>query len=79
MVTVMTKLYTMVGKLVQKRRTNRRRTPRRVRRRRRVQTGGFLPALIPLLALAGKAAALGALGGAAGFGVKKALAAATKK
>ena len=79
MVTDMTKLYTMVSKLVQKRRTNRRRTPLRGRkRRRRDQTGGFLPALIPLLALAGKAVALGALSGAAGFGVKKALAAASK-
>ena len=79
MVTVMTKLYTMVGKLVQKRRRNRRGTPLQVRkRRRRDQTGGFLPALIPLLALAGKAVALGALSGAAGFGVKKALAAANK-
>ena len=80
MVTDMTKLYTMVSKLVQKRRTNRRRTQPRVRRRRRRdQTGGFLPALIPLLALAGKAVAMGALSGAAGFGVKKALAAASKK
>ena len=69
----------MGGKRVQTRRTNRRRTPLRGRkRRRRDQTGGFLPALIPLLALAGKAVALGAMSGAAGFGVKKALAAASK-
>ena len=69
----------MGGKRVQKRRTNRRRTPLRGRTRRRGdQMGGFLPALIPLLALAGKAVALGAMSGAAGFGVKKALAAASK-
>ena len=69
----------MAGKLVQKRRRNRRRTPLRGRKqRRRDQMGGFLPALIPLLALAGKAVALGAMSGAAGFGVKKALAAASK-
>ena len=69
----------MGGKRVQTRRTNRRRAPLRGRkRRRRDQMGGFLPALIPLLALAGKAVALGAMSGAAGFGVKKALAAASK-
>ena len=66
----------MGGKRVQTRRPNRRRTPLRGRKwPRRDQTGGFLPALIPLLALAGKAVALGAMSGAAGFGVKKALAA----
>ena len=64
----------MGGKRMQTRRTNRRRAPLRGRkRRRRDQSGGFLPALIPLLALAGKAVALGAMSGAAGFGVKKAL------
>ena len=79
MVSVLTELNTMVRKLVQKRRTNRRRTPPRGRRRGYDQTGGFLPALIPLLALAGKAVAMGALGGAAGFGAKKALERASKK
>ena len=69
----------MVGKRVQKRRTSRRRTPLRGRRRGYDQTDGFLPALIPLLALAGKAVAMGALSGAAGFGAKKALEKATKK
>ena len=50
------------------------------RKRRRGQTGSILPlALIPLLALAGKAAASGAIAGAAGYGVKKGLEAATKK
>ena len=55
-----------------------RRNTMHVRKRWRGQEGGFLPALIPLLALAGKAIALGAVSGAAGFGAKKALEAATK-
>ena len=75
---MLTKLNTMVRKLVQKRRTKRRRTTLQRRYPRRDQTGGFLPALIPLLALAGKTVAMGALGGAAGFGAKKALERATK-
>ena len=59
------------------RRTRRKRT---IKRKKRKQTGGILPlALIPLLALAGKAAASGAIAGAAGYGVKKGLEAATKK
>ena len=59
-----------------KRRTSgtRQRQTQRVRKRRRGQQGGILPfALLPLLALAGKAAAAGAISGAAGYGVKKAL------
>ena len=40
--------------------------------------GGILPALIPLLALAGKAAAAGAVSGAASYGAKKALEKVTK-
>ena len=66
-------LFTMV------RRTRKQRTIKK-RKRRRGQSGGILPlALIPLLALAGKAAASGAIAGAAGYGVKKGLEAATKK
>ena len=48
---------------------------------RRRQKGGilpFLPLLIPGLIAAGKAAALGAVGGAAGYGAKKAIEAASK-
>ena len=59
-----------------KRRTSgtRQRQTQRVSKRRRGQQGGILPfALLPLLALAGKAAAAGAISGAAGYGVKKAL------
>ena len=55
-----------------------RRGKRIVRRRqtRRNQRGGFFPllALIPAAIAAGKAAALGAVSGAAGYGIKKALA-----
>ena len=55
-------------------RRRRQKRPRTGRKRRRGQRGGFLPlALLPLLAMAGKVAATGALSGAAGFGVKKAL------
>ena len=62
------------------RRTRRQRTSTKKRKRRGGQTGGILPlALIPLLALAGKAAASGAIAGAAGYGVKRGLEAATKK
>lgn len=43
------------------------------------QTGGLFPLLIPALIAAGKAIAAGAVSGAAGYGVKKALDAATKK
>ena len=58
--------------------------PPRVRRRRRTkrgQRGGLLPlaALIPALIAGGKAAALAAVSGAAGYGVKKGLRAATRR
>ena len=49
------------------------------RRRRRRQRGGILPFLIPLLVAGGKAIAAGAVSGAAGYGVKKGLEAATRK
>ena len=52
------------------------------RRRRRIrQKGGLLPlaALIPAFMAAGKAIGLGALGGGASYGVKKALEATTRK
>ena len=52
---------------------------RRRRRRRRRQRGGILPFLVPLALAAGKAIAAGAVSGAAGYGVKKGLAAATRK
>ena len=53
----------------------------RARRRRRRQRGGLLPlaALVPALMAVGKAAALGAVGGAAGYGGKKAMEAATAR
>ena len=51
---------------------------RRGRRRQR-QRGGILPFLIPLLVAGGKAIAAGAVSGAAGYGVKKGLDAATRK
>ena len=51
---------------------------RRGRRRRR-QRGGILPFLLPLLIAGGKAIAAGAVSGAAGYGVKKGLEAATRK
>ena len=61
-------------------RTRQQRASTKKRKRRRGQSGGILPiALIPLLALAGKATASGAIAGAAGYGVKKGLEAATKK
>ena len=54
--------------------------PRRRRRRRRSwQQGGILPFLVPLLIAGGKAIAAGAVSGAAGYGVKKGLDAATRK
>ena len=50
------------------------------RKRRRKQRGGILPAfLIPAAIALGKAAAGGAISGAAGYGPKKALEAATRK
>ena len=52
--------------------------PRR-RKRRRTQQGGILPFLIPAAIALGKAAALGAASGAAGYGAKKAIQAATRK
>ena len=51
----------------------------RRRRRRRRQRGGILPFLVPLALAAGKAIAAGAVSGAAGYGVKKGLDAATRK
>ena len=48
-------------------------------RRRRQQRGGILPFLVPLLMAGGKAIAAGAVSGAAGYGVKKGLEAATRK
>ena len=60
--------------------SRKRRCKPRVQRRRRRQKGGTFPlALLPLLALAGKAAATGAIGGAAGYGAKKAIEAATRR
>ena len=56
-----------------------RRRQRRRRRRRHYQRGGILPFLIPLLVAGGKAIAAGAVSGAAGYGVKKGLDAATRK
>ena len=54
--------------------------PRRRRRRRRSwQQGGILPFLVPLLIAGGKAIAAGAVSGAAEYGVKKGLEAATRK
>ena len=54
---------------------------KQLRRRRRTQKEGLLPlaALIPALVAAGKAAALGGISGAAGYGVKKGLEAASCK
>ena len=49
------------------------------RRRRRRQRGGILPFLVPLALATGKAIAAGAVSGAAGYGVKKGLDAATRK
>ena len=51
----------------------------RRRKRRRKQRGGILPFLIPAAIALGKAAALGAASGAAGYGAKKAIQAATRK
>ena len=65
-----------------RRRKNRWRGTRRRRRRRRTrQKGGLLPlaALIPAFMAAGKAIGLGALGGGASYGFKKALEATTRK
>ena len=52
---------------------------RRGRKRRHYQRGGILPFLIPLGIAAAKAIAAGAVSGAAGYGVKKGLEAATRK
>ena len=52
---------------------------RRGRRRRTYQQGGILPFLIPLGIAAAKAIAAGVVSGAAGYGVKKGLDAATRK
>ena len=49
-------------------------------KRRRHQRGGILPVfLIPAAIAAAKAAAAGAISGAAGYGTKKAIEAATRK
>ena len=63
-----------------RRRKNRWRGTRRSRTSNR-QKGGLLPlaALVPAFIAAGKAIGLGALGGGASFGAKKALEAATRK
>ncbi len=55
--------------------SRRRKGSRRLKR----QKGGLFPLLIPALIAAGKAIAAGAVSGAAGYGVKKALDKATKK
>ena len=52
---------------------------RQRRKRRRKQRGGILPFLIPAAIALGKAAALGAVSGAAGYGAKKGIQAATRK
>ena len=59
----------------------RRRSGKRSVRGKRGQRGGLFPllALIPAAIAAGKAAALGAVSGAAGYGIKKALAGKKKK
>ena len=49
------------------------------RKRRRKQRGGILPFLIPTAIAIGKAVALGAVSGGAGYGAKKAIEAATRK
>ena len=51
----------------------------RRRRRRTYQQGGILPFLVPLGIAAAKAIAAGAVSGAAGYGVKKGLDAATRE
>ena len=51
----------------------------RRRKRRQKQRGGILPFLIPAAITLGKAAVTGALSGAAGYGAKKAIQAATHK
>ena len=56
-----------------------RRGRRRRRRRRHYQRVGIAPFLIPLVIAAGKAIAAGAVSGAAGWGAKKGLDAATCK
>ena len=64
--------------MVRRRKNRWKGTRRRTSRR---QIGGLLPlaALIPAFMAAGKAIGLGALGGGASYGVKKALEAATRK
>ena len=56
-----------------------RRGRRRQRRRRYYQRGGILPFLIPLAIAGGKVLAARAVSGAAGWGAKKGLEAATRK
>jgi len=54
---------------------------KRKRRRSKGQKGGIFPfaAILPALIAGGKAIALGAASGAAGYGAKKALEAATRR
>ena len=52
---------------------------RRRRRRRHYQRGRIFPFLLPLAIAAGKAIVAGAVSGAAGYGAKKGLEAATRK
>ena len=52
---------------------------RRRRRRHHYQRGGIAPFLTPLAIAAGKALVAGAVSGAAGWGVKRGLDAATRK
>ena len=76
-VTVTRTLHCFKDIMPAKRRRGRRTVRRRVRSKtKRGQRGGFFPllALIPAAIAAGKAAALGAVSGAAGYGIKKALA-----
>ena len=71
-----------IGNLLRRGRRRRRRglvsTPRWPPRR-IWQRGGILPSLIPLAIAGAEAAAAGAVSGAAGYGVKKGLEAATRK
>ena len=73
----------IIAMTVRRRRTRTRRAParrRRIRKQCKGQKGGLFPlaALIPALVAAGKAAALGAVGGTAGYGAKRAIKAATR-
>ena len=75
-VTVTRTLHCFKDIMPAKRQRRGKRIVRRGKRPKRGQRGGFFPllALIPAAIAAGKAAALGAVSGAAGYGIKKALA-----